>query len=202
MKLCDDLLDAGLASNAPSEHDGSATASRDTVRVWLVDDDDQVRELMADLLNRDVRIFCPRQFDSTGAALEALSRDLPPDVLLLDINLRGESGLDAIRPMLNAAPSVRILMFTTFFDSLAEAQALAAGAAGFLLKSSEITQITQAVEMACDNPKSTTLFSSSAARRPAKPREQTTVPALASACPPGGPKPFWFLRALRAMLTL
>jgi DNA-binding NarL/FixJ family response regulator len=200
VKLCDDLLDVGLTGEALS-NDGAST-TRDTIRVWLVDDDDHVREPMADLLNRDARIFCPRQFASTGAALEALKSDLAPDVILLDLNLRGECGLDAIRPMLEAAPSVRILMFTTFFDSRAEAEALAAGAAGFLLKSFEITQITQAIEMACDNPKPGALFSSSAARRPAKLRNQTAVPAVTSVCPAGGPKPFRFLRALLAMLTI
>jgi len=170
---------------------------RHTIRVWLVDDDEQLLQLLADLLNRHLRVFCPRQFASAESALDALAREVPPDVLLLDVNMRGKSGLDAIRPMLARAPSMRILMLTTFYDDLAESKAMAAGASGFLLKSYEPPELVRAIEAAHDEPKAS-LFSTLAAR------QFSTLPArsAANACAPSGPKPFRFLRSLLAMLTL
>jgi DNA-binding NtrC family response regulator len=50
------------------------------------------------------------------------------------VNLRGESGLDAIRPALQMAPQMRVAMITTFYDPHAERDARKAGAFGFILK--------------------------------------------------------------------
>src|ERR1035441_3994822 len=57
------------------------------VKVWLVDDDDTFRRLLAELLVQQQGIDCPRQFDSPDAVLSARASKAGPDVLLLDIHM-------------------------------------------------------------------------------------------------------------------
>jgi len=113
------------------------------IKVWLVDDDDGYRTLLADLLVNQQGIDIPRQFKSPDAALSALASKTGPDVLLLDIHMRDRNGLDAIRPIKSLARSTRVLMLTTFYDSLNHSRALEEGASGFLLKTAEIHHLVE-----------------------------------------------------------
>jgi DNA-binding NarL/FixJ family response regulator len=202
MELCHETLVPNSNNSWASTSQRPVTTDDLTIRVWLVDDDDALRELLADLLNRHARLFCPRQFASAESLLEALGRETPPDVLLLDINLPGQNGLDAIGPIKAVAPSVRILMHTTFFDSLDERRAFEAGATGFLLKSYDLPQIVRSIQTACDCPDSARLFSNSALVRNPEPRRH--CPARQTSPGPAirGAKPVRLLRALLAMLSL
>jgi DNA-binding NarL/FixJ family response regulator len=113
------------------------------VKVWLVDDDDTFRRLLAELLVQQQGIDCPRQFDSPDAVLSALASKAGPDVLLLDIHMRDRNGLDAIRPIKSLARSTRVLMLTTFYNSDSHSRALEDGASGFLLKTCEVRRLVE-----------------------------------------------------------
>ena len=113
------------------------------LNVWLVDDDDSYRTLLAELLTAQQGIHCPRQFDSPDAALSALASKTGPDVLLLDIQMRDRNGLDAIRPIKSLARSTRVLMLTTFYDGGSHSRAIEEGASGFLLKNCEVRQLVE-----------------------------------------------------------
>ena len=113
------------------------------VNVWLVDDDDTYRTLLAELLVNEQGIDCPRQFDSPDAVLSALDSKPGPDVLLLDIHMRDRNGLDAIRPIKSLARSTRVLMLTTFYNSDSHSRALEEGASGFLLKTCEVHRLVE-----------------------------------------------------------
>jgi CheY-like chemotaxis protein len=113
------------------------------IKVWLVDDDDNYRTLLAELLVKEQGIDCPRHFSSPDAALSALASKTGPDVLLLDIQMRDQNGLDAIRPIKSLARSTRVLMLTTFYDSHRHSRALEEGASGFLLKSCEVHSLAE-----------------------------------------------------------
>jgi DNA-binding NarL/FixJ family response regulator len=113
------------------------------VKVWLVDDDDTFRRLLAELLVQQQGIDCPRQFDSPDAVLSALASKAGPDVLLLDIHMRDRNGLDAIRPIKSLARSTRVLMLTTFYNSDSHSRALEEGASGFLLKTCEVRRLVE-----------------------------------------------------------
>lgn len=105
------------------------------VTVWLLDDCESVRELMAELVSADRGFQVRRQFSSSRSLLAALSAGPGPDILLMDVNLaEEESGLESIRPVLELSPETRVIMVSTFYDSLAERRALNEGASGFLLK--------------------------------------------------------------------
>ena len=115
------------------------------IKVWLVDDNDDHRTLLAQLLARHRGIECQRDFRSADAALSALASKAGPDVLLLDIEMRGQNGLDAIGPIKTLARSTRVLMLTTFYDSAHHSRALEEGASGFLLKRSDLNEIIEQI---------------------------------------------------------
>ena len=122
------------------------------MRVWLVDDNDRFRDVLANLLGPHDGIQCERNFACAETALAALQQEAAPDVILLDVNLGQKSGVDAIQPLRARAPATQVVMLTTFFDSKAQSQALSAGARGFLLKSYSLQEIVQGVHHAHRDP--------------------------------------------------
>jgi DNA-binding NarL/FixJ family response regulator len=117
----------------------------ESLNVWLVDDNDDYRQLLADLLGKEQGIECSRNFQSADAALSALASKSGPDVLLLDIQMKGQSGLDAIRPIKSLARETRVVMLTTFYDSERHSRAIRAGASDFLLKSYELKDLVERI---------------------------------------------------------
>ena len=120
------------------------------LEVWLVDDDNEFRGLVAESLNRESGLECSRHFPGPDAALSALASKPGPDVILLDIQMRNRNGLDAIKPIKSLARNTRVIMFTTFYDSERHRRAVREGASGFLLKSSKFKDIVQ--EIRCPTP--------------------------------------------------
>lgn len=102
--------------------------------VWLVDDHQDLRAILADMLRRDDSLRCERQFSSAEAVLAALGQGTKPDVILTDVNMGGMTGVDAIQPIKRLARSTRVFIMTTFYDSVNVELARANGAAGFFLK--------------------------------------------------------------------
>jgi len=129
------------ASLAP---DGGGTHNS-PIRLWLVDDNDRLRNTVAELLARVQGIECARSFSSATAALSALASKAGPDVILLDIQMGSENGLDAVRPIKSLSRNTRVFMFTTLADEYAKVQARENGASGFLLKRCPIDEIVQTI---------------------------------------------------------
>ena len=152
--VLDELKSAGPSASA-SVNKGP---ERRVLRVWLVDDNAALRELFAQLLSNRPGIRCKRHFPSAEALLATLAEERPPDVILLDINLSGKSGLSAIRPIKKLAPSAKVVMLTMFSNSYYEAEALRSGASGFLLKSYEVDEIAKLLHEAHRNPGAPGLF--------------------------------------------
>ena len=145
----------GDDTRACSSANGS---SRRILRVWVVDDNAALRELFARLLTKQPGIRCTRQFPSAEAVLATLAEERPPDMILLDINLGGQSGLSAIRPIKHLAPAVKVLMLTMFSNSYYEVEAFQSGASGCLLKSYGLEEITKLIHEAHRNPGAPGLF--------------------------------------------
>ncbi len=153
----------------------SNVSSAAAIRIWHVDDNQEVRQVIDEALQTLPGFVVERQFAFADATVRALKNCTnPPDVILLDLNLGEECGLDALKPLLSACPKVRILMFTTFSDLMSEVHALEGGATGFLLKSYPLAEIGRLIRLSTEDPYNPSLFplaNLSAGRRAALKKE-------------------------------
>jgi DNA-binding NarL/FixJ family response regulator len=127
----------------------ATTLERETERipVWLVDDNRHYSTAVSSVLNESSEVECTRTFPRCEAALEALEGgEVPPSVILLDIQLPGMGGLEAIRPFKSLSPATGILMITVFNDEAYVRTALREGASGYLLKKSSAQEFIRAIQ--------------------------------------------------------
>jgi DNA-binding NarL/FixJ family response regulator len=112
--------------------------------VSIVEDNDQLRATLARLLNRAEGFQCLGQYPDAETALAALPA-APPDVVLVDINLPGMNGVEFVRRLKLAAPQILAVMLTAYEDTENIFNALAAGAAGYLLKRAPRSELQEAI---------------------------------------------------------
>lgn len=115
-----------------------------TVNVGIIEDDPSIRESVASLINTTAGFSCSEIFDSVESAMEQIS-DPPPDVLLMDINLGGMSGIEGVRRLKNIFPQMNILMLTVFEENDKIFRSMCAGASGYLLKRTPPSKILEAI---------------------------------------------------------
>ena len=115
-----------------------------TVRLMVVDDHNLFRRGLIALLSRDERIEVVAEARDAGEALK-LGAQHRPDVILLDNHLPGVHGVEASPQFCATVPEARIVMLTVSEDANDLAQALARGAAGYLLKTVEGEELVDAV---------------------------------------------------------
>ncbi len=104
-----------------------------SIRVLLVDDDALVLRTMRSILESDEAITVAGQA-SDGVAACRWAAGNKADVALMDIRMPHRDGLEALKTLRTTAPNLAVVMLTTFSDPAYVEQALAGGAAGFLLK--------------------------------------------------------------------
>jgi two-component system nitrate/nitrite response regulator NarL len=114
-----------------------------TVRLMVVDDHNLFRRGLIALLSRDERIEVVAEARDAGEALK-LGAQHRPDVILLDNHLPGVHGVEALPQLCATVPGARIVMLTVSEDANDLAQALARGAAGYLLKTVEGEELVDA----------------------------------------------------------
>lgn len=114
------------------------------VRVMVVDDHTLFRRGLIALLSRDRRLSVVADAADAGEALRH-AKSIQPDVMLLDNHLPGVHGIDALPQLLEACPTMKIVMLTVSEDANDLANALARGAAGYLLKTIEGDALAEAV---------------------------------------------------------
>ena len=114
------------------------------IRLMLVDDHPLVRDGLRARLNAvpDLAVVAEAA-DAEQALIEA--RRALPDVVLMDIGLRGTNGIVATRQLRAAQPSVRVVMLTMFDSPQTRREAFAAGASAYLLKDCPAAEIVQAI---------------------------------------------------------
>lgn len=119
------------------------------IQLLLVDDHTLFRRGLRALLLQDERFEVVAEAADAGEALRCVAQ-YRPDVTLLDNHLPGVRGVDAIRGLKEAAPSMRILMLTVSENEDDLAAALQAGADGYLLKTVESDQLGDAIVKVLD----------------------------------------------------
>jgi DNA-binding NarL/FixJ family response regulator len=111
------------------------TVPVEAITVLLVDDHAVVREGYRRLLERQPDIAVIGEA-ADAASAQALFSSLRPHIVVMDITLPGQSGLEALRGMLAQRSDARILMFSMHEDAIFARRALAAGAFGYVTKAS------------------------------------------------------------------
>ncbi|QJU60142.1 response regulator transcription factor [Sphingomonas sp. AP4-R1] len=111
----------------------SADALPVPIRVLTVDDHPMVRDGIIALIDRQSDMAVVGEAVD-GAEAIARFRELDPDIVLMDVQMPGMSGLEAIEAIRRIAPDARILVLTTYPGDAQAIRAMRAGAAGYLLK--------------------------------------------------------------------
>src|SRR5688500_19029674 len=114
------------------------------INVAIVEDDDRVRQSLANLIQGAAGFTCAATYNSAEAALKSIPL-APPDVLLMDINLPKLSGIDCVQQLRARLPKLNVLMLTVQDDDDAIMRALQAGANGYLLKRTPPGEIITAI---------------------------------------------------------
>ena len=103
------------------------------ISVSIVEDDPEVRGSLARLINSSPGYRCVSEHASVENALQEIP-EVNPEVVLMDINLPGLSGVECARRLKPVLPATQIIMLTVYQNTENIFNALAAGATGYLLK--------------------------------------------------------------------
>jgi len=102
-------------------------------RVLLVDDHEVVRLGLMTLINDQPSMQVVGEAGTTAEAVRAVER-LHPDVVLMDIRMPGEGGIEATQQIVARFPETKVVMLTSFADDELIVRAIRAGAVGYVLK--------------------------------------------------------------------
>ena len=122
--------------------------TRPPVSVWLIEDNHTFRNTVARALARVEGVECSQHFANAEDALDALLGGGVPDVVLLDVELPGQNGIEAVRKIKSISPATRVVMLTVFDDHEKVFKAICAGASGYLLKTSPVDRIVESIHEA------------------------------------------------------
>lgn len=118
------------------------------IRLAIIEDEVLIQESLKAFFDSVAHIECSTVASSVEDFLKQIpTMDMLPDVLLLDINLLGMTGIEGIPLLLNEMPEVDIIMLTTFEDNDSIFKALCAGACSYLSKKTPLKKIQEAVEV-------------------------------------------------------
>ena len=120
----------------------------DPVHLWIIEDHKTYGERLVRALNRLDGIACTQRFTACEDAFAALTTEPAPQVILLDVGLPGMNGIEGITRLRQLAPNTAIVILTVFEEDDKIFRAICAGAAGYLLKTSNTEDIAAAIRSA------------------------------------------------------
>jgi DNA-binding NarL/FixJ family response regulator len=123
----------------------SKSKQQSPIDVWVIEDNETLRQTVARVLGREKDMDCSHQFDRCEDAFTVLLGGARPQVILLDLGLPGMSGIEGIKRIKASLPEIEILVFSVFDDNDRVFNAICAGASGYLLKTSSMSEIPEAI---------------------------------------------------------
>lgn len=115
------------------------------IKVTIVEDNDKIRNGLLMLINGSEGYRCISQYSSGEAALKAIPVD-KPDVVLMDINLPGMSGIQCVEKLKQKLPDLQIMMITVYEEDEQIFQSILAGASGYILKRTPPAELLEAIK--------------------------------------------------------
>jgi len=116
------------------------------ISVWIVEDKRDYRETIKEVVDSEPDLTCPATFSSGEEVLVHLRDNYAPEVILMDIGLEGDlNGIQVVERLRSIAPGSRIVMLTIEESNRTIAEALRAGASGYLSKNSKASDIVDAI---------------------------------------------------------
>ena len=116
-------------------------------QVGIIEDNKKIRQLMQRYLDMQEDMSCPVATESVEEMLEHLTKFSHPNVLLMDIQLPGMSGIEGMKIIQQKYPDIEIIMLTVYHDSHKIFDSLKAGASGYLLTHTSLPEIKDAIEL-------------------------------------------------------
>jgi DNA-binding NarL/FixJ family response regulator len=114
------------------------------LRILLADDHEMIREGLKVLVNSQADMECVGEAGDGRSAVER-SRELLPDVTVMDVSMPEMNGLQATERLKQACPQVKVLTLTRHTDGAYLQQLLKAGSSGYVLKQSASAELTRAI---------------------------------------------------------
>lgn len=119
----------------------------EAIRVLLADDHTLFRRGIATMLEQMPGVEVVGEA-ANGTDAITLANELVPDVILMDIKMPGQSGIDATRAILKENPHIGVILVTMFDDAESVFAGMRAGSRGYVLKEAEPEELRRAVEAA------------------------------------------------------
>jgi two-component system invasion response regulator UvrY len=120
--------------------------------ILIVDDHQLLRETWSSILNNHLGYKVTGECDSAEKAIQ-LAASLQPDIIILDINLPGMSGIDAVPQILKASPASKILGLSMHSQPAYARRMIKDGAMGYVCKNSSSTEMFHALQVISDGKK-------------------------------------------------
>lgn len=117
-------------------------------RVMLVDDHKMFRDGLRGLINAEPGMEVVGEAVDGKEAVE-MARRLSPDVVVMDISMPVMNGIEAMRHLIRQNPKVRVIMLSMYSSGPLVRSVLSAGAAGYILKGSDFSELAEAIRSAC-----------------------------------------------------
>lgn len=114
------------------------------ITVYIVEDDAKLRGSIHKFINLDPDFTCPQAF-SSGEDLLECGFEPKPDVVMVDINLPGMTGIECVGRLKHKLPEVQVMILTVYENSNRIFEALTAGASGFLVKNTPPDKVLEAL---------------------------------------------------------
>lgn len=119
------------------------------IKVSIVEDDRVIRESLSDLLNDSDGFKCTGSYGDCESMLKNIGASRP-DVILMDIELPGMSGIEGVKKIREKFSKIEVIMLTVHEDPSLVFKALSAGASGYLDKSASEEKILDSIKEICD----------------------------------------------------